>query len=76
MLILCAGCLATATFTGQIDIPGIAGRSPTYIARQLYSFKTGIRKGPQADVMKAVAENLTEDDVIAIAAYIGSRDPS
>jgi cytochrome c553 len=61
---------------GQIDIPGIAGRSPVYIARQLYSFKNGVRNGPQAEVMKAVAANLMEEDVIAIASYVGSRDPT
>ena len=61
---------------GMVDIPSIAGRSPTYIARQLYSFKNGLRTGPQADVMRAVAASLTDDDVIAVAAYIGSRRPS
>jgi cytochrome c553 len=71
----CAGCHGD-NLGGVIDIPGIAGRSPVYIARQLYSFKNGVRKGPQAEVMKGVAGNLTDDDVIAIAAYVGSRSPS
>jgi cytochrome c553 len=61
---------------GQIDFPSLAGRSPTYIARQLYSFKSGLRTGPNADIMKGVAQNLTDDDIIAVAAYISSRDAS
>ena len=61
---------------GQIDVPGIAGHSPVYIARQLYSFKNDVRKGPMADVMKAVAANLTDDDIISIASYVASRDAS
>lgn len=61
---------------GQIDFPGLAGRSPTYIARQLYSFKSGLRTGPNADIMKGVAEKLSDDDIIAISAFISTRDAS
>jgi cytochrome c553 len=61
---------------GQIDFPSLAGRSPTYIARQLYSFKNGLRTGQNAEIMKGVAQNLTDDDIIAVAAYISSRDAS
>lgn len=62
--------------TGQIDFPALAGRSPTYIARQLYTFKAGLRKGANADVMKGVAANLADDDIIAIAAYIATLPSS
>jgi len=31
---------------GRQGCSGIAGRSPVYIARQVYSFKNGVRKGP------------------------------
>jgi cytochrome c553 len=71
----CRGCHGD-TLQGTIDIPQIAGHSPVYIARQLYSFKNDVRKGPMADVMKQVAENLTDEDIIAIAAYVSAQSPS
>ena len=61
---------------GKDDVPGIAGRSPVYVARQLYQFKTDIRKGPYADMMKNVAANLSDDDIIAVSSYVASLDPS
>jgi cytochrome c553 len=64
------------TLTGVGDIPGLAGRSPLYIARQLVLYQTGERAGGSAALMKAVSAKLDMDDVIAVAAYAGSRDPS
>jgi cytochrome c553 len=56
-------------------IPPIAGRSPTYIVRQLYEFKHGSRAGVASDLMKPTVEKLSQDDMIALAAYVGSLDP-
>jgi cytochrome c553 len=56
-------------------MPSLAGRSPVYIARQLYSFRNGLRTGGIAEVMKITIEDLNDDDIIAAAAYIGSLDP-
>ena len=61
---------------GLGPVPGIAGRSPSYVARQLYDMKAGTRKGLWTDLMKAVVVNLTDDDLIAIGAYLASRGPS
>ena len=55
------------------DVPPLAGRSPSYIARQLWDIQQGTRNGPQAQLMKLVVANLTQDDLVAIAAYIASR---
>jgi cytochrome c553 len=57
------------------ELPPIAGRSPTYIVRQLNDMKTGARSGTSMALMKAVVEQLTMEDMIAIAAYVGSREP-
>jgi cytochrome c553 len=54
-------------------VPGIAGRSPSYLVRQLWDFQQGTRKGAWAPLMKPVVENLTPDDMLAIAAYAASR---
>jgi cytochrome c553 len=39
--------------------PPLAGRSPSYLARQLYDFKTGARDGSLAPLMKPVASRLS-----------------
>jgi cytochrome c553 len=60
---------------GLGPIPGIAGRSPTYIVRQLYEFKHGGRAGANSALMKAAVEKLSEEDMIALAAYVASLTP-
>ena len=54
---------------GLGDVPPLAGRSPTYMFRQLYDIKSGARAGAGAQLMKGVVENLTTEDMIALAAY-------
>jgi len=55
--------------------PGIAGRSPSYVVRQLFDIQAGTRHGLKADLMKPVVANLTPADMLAIAAYLASRQP-
>jgi cytochrome c553 len=62
-----------ADLRGLGPVPGIAGRSPSYTVRQLYDTQRGTRKGVWADLMKPVVAELTEDDMLAIAAYAASR---
>ena len=60
---------------GLGPVPALAGRSPSYTVRQLFDLQQGVRKGPWAPLMKAAVEQLTIDDMIAIAAYTSSREP-
>jgi cytochrome c553 len=61
---------------GTLLGPSIAGRSPSYIARQLYDIKQGARRGDVAvATMKPSVEHLTQDDIIALAAYVSSVEP-
>jgi cytochrome c553 len=60
---------------GLGPIPGIAGRSPSYIVRQLYDFKYGARAGGGSALMKASVEKLSVDDMISLAAYAASLTP-
>ncbi len=60
---------------GLGPIPPIAGRSPTYIIRQLYDFKHGARAGLFSPLMKPTVEHLTLEDMIALAAYAASLTP-
>ena len=41
-----------------IGIPGIAGRSPSYLVRQLYDFKHGTRTGGQSVLMKSSVDKI------------------
>jgi cytochrome c553 len=62
-------------FRGLADIPRLAGRSPSYLMRQLYDLKAGTRTGAAAVLMKAPIANLSEDDMLAIVAYLASLPP-
>jgi len=58
---------------GLGPVPGIAGRSPSYLARQMYDIQVGTRHGEWSELMKPVVAKLTNEDFVAIAAYISSR---
>ena len=70
----CAGC-HLAGLKGTDKIPPIAGRSPTYLLRQMIAFKNGTRSGEAAAQMTPVVDKLELDDMIALAAYVGSLYP-
>ncbi len=46
-----------------------------YLFRQLYYFKDGSRHGSMGALMKAVVAQMAQDDMVAIAAYVGSLPP-
>ncbi len=60
---------------GMGDIPPLAGRSPSQMARQIYDFKTGARNGTNAALMKGPVRNLTDTDIVNITAYLASLKP-
>ena len=61
---------------GVGPIPGLAGRSPSYLVRQLYDFQHGMRAGPWSPLMAPNVIKLTPlDDMVALAAYAASLPP-
>jgi cytochrome c553 len=60
---------------GLGTIPNLAGRSPSYLARQMYDLKLGTRRGAMSALMKPVVANLTDTDIVDLIAYISSRQP-
>ena len=60
---------------GLGPIPGIAGRSPSYLVRQLYDMQQGTRNGTWTELMAPVVKNLTGEDMLNIAAYTSSLKP-
>ena len=61
--------------TGLGPVPGIAGRSPSYLVRQLFDFKHGARAGAGSALMTPAVDKLTLDDMISLAAYAASLKP-
>jgi len=64
-----------ADLRGLGPVPGLAGRSPSYIVRQLHDMRRGLRSGGWSPLMQPVVAKLTDDDIIDIAAYTASRAP-
>ena len=60
---------------GVADVPPIAGRSPSYIVRQIWDIQQGTRNGAAVQLMKQAIANLKGDDLVSIAAYVSSRVP-
>src|SRR5256714_14997878 len=62
-----------ADLKGLGPVPGIPGRSPSYIVRQMYDMQAGARHGEWAELMKPVVAKLTDEDLVNIAAYVSSK---
>jgi cytochrome c553 len=60
---------------GMGNIPGIAGRSPSQMARRLIDFRDGARNGPGAALMKMPVSKLSYDDIVAVTGYLASLQP-
>jgi cytochrome c553 len=60
---------------GLGEVPRLAGLQPLYIARQLFDLQYGSSAGKAAALMKRAVASLSEDDIIAISAYLGALSP-
>jgi cytochrome c553 len=60
---------------GLGEVPRLAGLQPVYIARELILIQNGSSNGLEVALMKKVVANLSEDDIIALSAYLGSLPP-
>lgn len=73
------GCInchgADAKTPVQPGFPKLAGQFGDYLEGQMLAFKTGDRKGSEADVMKPHAETLERDEMLAIASFIVGPNP-
>src|SRR5580698_6542944 len=70
----CASCHG-ADLKGLGPVPGIAGRSPSYLMRQMYDMQQGVRNGTWTQLMKPVVAKLSDEDMLDIVAYMASRTP-
>lgn len=61
-----------ANLRGIGIVPAIAGRSATYIFRQLYDVQQGTR---QSEIMAPIVAKLSVEDMVNITAYVASLKP-
>jgi len=61
-----------STMQGQGKAPRLAGMHPIYSVRQLNGFKDGSRNGADAGQMKPVVRQLTDEDILAVSAYLAA----
>lgn len=60
---------------GHTSVPPLAGRSPSYLVRQMNDIRNGSRHGVQVGLMQPAVRNLTVKDMISLAAYCASLKP-
>ena len=72
--VACAVCHGPG-LRGLGPVPPIANRDPLYVVRQLNDMQNSARTGNSMALMKQVVAKLTLDDMIALAAYVGSLEP-
>jgi cytochrome c553 len=59
----------------ETNVPPVAGRSPSYMVRQMWDIQQGTRTSEGAQLMKLATARLTKEDLVSIAAYVASRLP-
>jgi cytochrome c553 len=72
--VACAACHGEG-LQGHENFPPLAGRSPSYLARQLYDIQHFTPVGPGAQLMQPIVQNLNEEDILDISANIASLQP-
>ena len=70
----CAACHGS-DLHGLGPVPPLAGRSPSYVARQLYDMQHGNRNGTWTALMAPVVSQLNPEDLLTAAAYVASLQP-
>src|SRR5437773_10130951 len=70
--VLCTMC-HLGGFSGQNEIPRVAGQHPEYVIKQLKAFKARTRNN-DAGSMTSVAQTISEQDIEDLAHYISSLD--
>ena len=60
---------------GLGPVPPLAGRSPSYLMRQMYDMEHGFRDGLWTGLMKPVVANLSDQELLEISAYVAAQAP-
>jgi cytochrome c553 len=68
--VLCTMC-HLGEFSGQNEVPRVAGQHPEYVIRQLKDYRSRTRTN-DAGTMTAVARTLSDEDIENLAQYLGT----
>jgi len=69
----CESCHGPGNAGVGVSFPGIAGQHPNYIRQQLKAWQEGTRHNDPVQLMTAVAERLTDEEIEAVAAYLATQ---
>lgn len=73
----CAGCHGPhGVGNGPGAIPHLAGQKTGYVAKALRDFKSGARSNDRNQIMRDIAEKLTEKEITALAQYLAGMGAS
>jgi cytochrome c553 len=67
----CSGCHGDDSAGIMPAFPRLAGQHPQYIIAQLKTFRTGARVNDANNIMRDIAARLTENQIEAVAEYVG-----
>jgi len=70
----CVACHGT-DLKGSDVAPALAGRSPSYLFRQLHDIRQGTRTGPAVAPMQAEVAGMSDGEMLSIVAYLASLRP-
>ena len=67
---VCQECHGAMGQSKEMDKPSLAGQIPTYTTLQLAAFRAKLRPG---EIMQKVAANLSDQDIVDLAAYFAAQ---
>jgi cytochrome c553 len=71
----CAQCHMT-TFTGQGEVPRLAGQHEEVLVKALHDYQHGLRRGRGNVIMPEIAYSLNEDDIHNLAHFMSMQSGS
>lgn len=77
MIPACSGCHGPGGKgnSGYYGMPVLAGQKAVYISIALRQYRVGDRANDVYSVMRAIAENLTDNEITALGKYYATQDP-
>lgn len=72
-IVACVSCHGPGNHGVGGTFPNISGQHPAYIVAQLQAWKAGERDNDPLGLMKSIAERMTDEDMKAVAAWLGQQ---
>jgi cytochrome c553 len=69
---LCGGCHGPQGISTNPLWPNLAGQKDQYLAKSMQDYKAGLRNDPN---MTALAQTLSDDEIVKLAAYYAALPP-